>query len=178
MNSGRKGNRFVIRCILILIEIVICFLLQTAVFPALAFAGIVPDLLMTVVAANAYTRGRITGMLTGLACGLLVDCCYGSIIGLYGLLYMVTGYLCGCVVRFYASDDYTIPILLTAAGEFFYCVLYYAAEYLLRGQLQFGAYFMQIILPRILYTVVAAVPVYRGINSLHLRLWSREHKEE
>ncbi len=167
-----------IRFLLILIEVIVCFLLQTAVFPAFAFAGIVPDVLMIITAGNAYMRGRVTGMLTGLACGLLIDCCYGSIIGLCGLLYMVTGYLCGYAARFYAGDDYTIPILLTAAGEFLYCIMYYVAEYLLRGQLHIGAYFMQIILPKTLYTVVAAVFIYRIINRLHLRLWSREHKEE
>lgn len=167
-----------IRFIVTAIEIIICFLLQTAVFPQFAFAGIVPDLLMIITVGNAYTRGRISGLLTGLACGLFIDFCYGSVIGICGLLYMTTGYLCGYVSRFYAKDDYTMPVLLTAAGEFLYCLMYYIVEYLLRGKLHIGGYLLQIIIPKVLYTVVAAVILYRIMNGIHLRLARREQKEE
>ena len=59
-----------IRIIVIGIEIVICFLLQSSVFPHFELAGVVPDVLMILVVATAYTRGILPGLFTGLFSGL------------------------------------------------------------------------------------------------------------
>ena len=74
----------IIRFILVIIEILLFYLLQTSVFPYFALAGVVPDLLMILTVSVAFTRGRIQGMLTGLAAGLLMDFCFSSIVGFYG----------------------------------------------------------------------------------------------
>ena len=73
-----------IRFILVLLQLLFCFLLQSTVMPAISLAGVVPDLLLILVITVAYTRGRIPGMLTGLAAGLLMDFCFSSIVGFYG----------------------------------------------------------------------------------------------
>lgn len=168
----------VLRVIITIIEIILCFLLQTVVFTTYSPTGIIPDLLMVITIGNAFMRGRTTGLLTGFVCGLLLDCCYGSGMGLCALLYMVTGYLAGYVARFYLPDDYTLPTLLIAAGELLYCLMYYVTEYMLRGKLHIGTYFGQIILPKIAFTVFAGVFLYRIMNGVNLRLAARKPKEE
>lgn len=157
-----------IRFIIIITEIVLCFLLQTCVPAEYSALGAGPDLLMIVTVGNAYMRGRTTGLLTGFACGLLVDICYGSGLGLCALLYMVVGYFVGYAAKFYIPDDYTFPILLIAAGEFLYSTLYYAVEYMLRGQLRFGIYFTEIILPGVAFTLLSGIILYRIMNGLNV----------
>ena len=92
----------IIKAFIILIEIIIAYLLQTSVFTDLRLADVVPDILMILTASLAYIFGKRTGTLTGFACGMLIDCTYGSLIGLYALMYTVVGYVAG-----YAHKVYT-----------------------------------------------------------------------
>ena len=56
--------------------------------------------------------------------------------------------------------------------------MYYVTEYMLRGKLYIGTYFGQIILPKIAFTVLAGVFLYRIMNGVNLRLAARKPKEE
>lgn len=168
----------VVRIIVVGIQIVICFLLQSSVFPHFELAGVVPDLLMVLVVATAYTRGIFPGMFTGLFAGLLVDFCFGDVIGIYGLLYMFIGYLNGYSNKIYDRDDYTIPMILIAVSEFVYCFLYYVVEFLLRGRLNLGFYMYRIMLPRVIYTVLIGVIFYKLFHMVHVGLSRLMQKEE
>ena len=61
------------RKIILFIIITVCFLLQTTVFRALAFSNIGPNLLIIVVSAFGFMRGKKEGLWIGFFCGLLVD---------------------------------------------------------------------------------------------------------
>ena len=71
-----------IRILVIGIEIILSFLLQSTVFDHIRLAGVVPDILMILVVTIAYTRGTYPGLFTGLFAGLLVDFMYGDVIGI------------------------------------------------------------------------------------------------
>lgn len=166
-----------IRIIVTLIEILICYLLQSSVFPAFELANVVPDLLMILIVSNAYQRGVFPGMFTGLLCGLMVDCATGSVIGLYGLLYMFIGYLNGFSNKIYDHEDYTIPMVLIAVSEFAYCFFFYIFEFLMRGRLNVGYYLFRIALPKVIYTVLAGIVFYKLFHMIHhglLRLLRKE----
>lgn len=167
-----------IRILVIGIELIICFLLQSSVFPHFELAGVVPDFLMILVVTTAYTRGVIPGLFTGLFAGLLVDFCIGDLIGLYGLLYMIIGFLCGYSNKFYDRDDYIIPLVLTGISEFVYCFLYYIFEFLLRGRLNVGFYMYHVILPRVIYTVFIGVLLYKLLHMIHMGITKLLKKEE
>lgn len=77
------------------IVILMSFLVQTTILQKLALADVVPNLLLIITVTFGYMRGEKEGMFTGFFCGLLVDCVYGEIVGLYTLLYLVIGYLNG-----------------------------------------------------------------------------------
>jgi rod shape-determining protein MreD len=168
----------VIRIVVTLIEILICFLLQSSVFPAFALANVVPDLLIVLIVANAYSSGIFSGMFTGLFCGLLVDCMFGNVIGLYALIYMVIGYLNGYSNKIYDKEDVTIPLVLIAVSEFSYCFFYYIVEFLMRGRLNVGYYMFRIGLPCVIYTVLVGIIFYKLFNSINLRLLRFKYKEE
>ena len=95
-------KRFLITTVLIFI----CFLLQCTVFHALAFGGIVPNLLIVLTASFGFMRGEKTGLLIGFFCGLLVDIFFGNTIGFYALLYMYIGYMNGKFCTIFLSAGY------------------------------------------------------------------------
>ena len=175
MESERDDR--LIRVVIVFIELILCFLLQSTVMPAISLAGVVPDLLLILVITVAYTRGRIPGMLTGLAAGLLTDVCFNDMVGLCALFYLCIGYIAGYSQKIYDERDYTLPLLMILTGEFLYSFAYYVAYFLLRSRTEFGYYFVHLILPRMVYTVLAAVllyPLFHWIHRLVLRLAEKE----
>lgn len=159
------------RLIVYIIEILICFIIQSAMFHYIALADIMPNLLLILVVSTAYMRGRIPGMFVGLFCGLLVDFMYGSyVVGLCALLYLVIGYFVGFTNRFYSNDDYTLPLIIIAVSDFVNGFLYYIFEFLLRSRLNFLFYLRRLILPEIVYTVAVSVFLYKLLHMINNRL--------
>ena len=99
-----------IRCIVVLFEIVICYLLQSSVFPWFEMAGVVPNILLILVVSTAFFKGQNAGVLTGFLSGLLMDFCIGDVIGLFAALYMFIGYFNGYAVNIFDNDDYLLPL--------------------------------------------------------------------
>ena len=163
--------------IMSVIVIIVCFLLQSTVFQALSIAGVVPNLLLIVTVAAGYMHGRKNGIYVGLACGLLVDICYGDIIGLFGLMYMCIGYLNGYAHKVYFRDDYTMPIILVSISNLLYGFFYYVFLFLLRNRLNFFFYLRRIIFPELIYTVVVSIVLYKILHILNVKLERSAYKE-
>ena len=51
--------------------ILICFLLQSTVFPKITFFSVKPNLLIIVTASFGFMRGKKEGMFVGFICGLI-----------------------------------------------------------------------------------------------------------
>ena len=83
------------RKITVFLIIAVCYLLQSTVFQALSFASISPNLMIVVVSAFGFMRGKKEGLWIGFFTGLLLDVFTGSILGFYALLYMYVGYFNG-----------------------------------------------------------------------------------
>lgn len=166
------------RFIVYFIEIIVCFIIQSAAFPYLSLADIMPNLLLIVVVSAAYMRGRLTGLTIGLVSGLLVDLIYGNnIIGLYALMYLIIGYFMGFTNRIYSNDDYTFPIIFIGVSDLFYGFMYYVFQFLLRGKLNFLYYLRRFILPEMIYTVAVSILLYKLLHMIHNRL-ERKPEEE
>lgn len=166
------------KLIVYLLEIIICFVLQSSMFHYIQLADIMPNLLLILVAATAYMRGRMTGMMMGLFSGLLVDLMYGSyVIGLYALLYLIIGYFIGFTNKVYSRDDYTLPIIIIAISDFIYGFFYYVFEFLLRGRLNFLYYLRRFILPEIIYTIAISVFMYKLLHMINHRLYRKPDEE-
>ena len=70
-------------------------LAQTAIVRMVASEGLPTDLVLLVVIFAALSRGRVAGLWTGTAGGLLQDVLSGGIIGISGLAKSTTGVLIG-----------------------------------------------------------------------------------
>lgn len=165
------------RLIVYFLEIIICFVIQSSMFHYIALAGIMPNLLLILVVSIAYMRGSKDGLLVGFAGGLIVDFIFGDLIGLYAIFYILIGYYIGLVHKYYSEDDYTLPLILIAAGDLVYGFFYYIFEFLLRGRLNFLYYLRRFIVPEIIYTVAVSVILYKLLHMINNRL-NRKIDEE
>lgn len=149
-------KRFLITTVLIFI----CFLLQCTVFHTLAFGGIIPNLMIVLTASFGFMRGEKTGLLIGFFCGILIDIFFGNTIGFYALLYMYIGYMNGKFSAIFYPQDIKLPIALILGSDCFYGLVCYVIMFLLRSRFEFAYYFVHIILPEIVYTIVVTIFLY------------------
>ncbi len=160
------------------IEVFMSFLLQSTVFVWLSVGHAVPDLLLIVTVAAGYQNSRITGMVTGFFCGLLLDISSGGVLGIYALFYMLIGYTCGKFNKYYIQRDWFVPLGLIAAAEFALCTLIYIFGYLINGDTRFLRYVRSIFLPKMLYTVIIAIVYYLILTFLYEHVINRNAEDE
>ncbi len=158
------------RKITVFIIIAICYLLQTTVFQALSFASISPNLLIIVVSAFGFMRGKKEGLYIGFFCGLLLDIFSGSVLGIYALLYMYIGYVNGYFRKMFYPEDIKLPMLLIAGSDISCSLLIYFFFFLFRKRLDFQYYFLNIIIPELVYTMLVTIFLYVIVLKINQRL--------
>ena len=156
--------------------IIICFILQNTVFQALALASISPNLLVILTSSMGLMRGKKEGMLVGFLCGFLLDIFYGDLFGFYALVYMYIGYVNGFFNKIFYDDDIKLPMLVISASEFLYSLIVYVFLFLIRTRFNFGYYFIHIIIPELVYTIVVTLFLYRLINGVNRKLEQPEKR--
>ena len=156
--------------------IFICFLLQSTIFHKLSLGGIIPNLMIILTASYGFMRGRKSGLLIGFFSGLLMDIFFSDVLGFYALLYMYIGYLNGVFKKMFYPEDIKLPIALIVGSDFLYNILIYLISFFLRGRFQFIYYFLNIIVPEMVYTIIATCILY-PLLLLSERLLERNNKE-
>jgi rod shape-determining protein MreD len=145
--------------------LIVAFTLQTSVFFFFPLADITPNLLLLVVVAAGFMRGRKAGMTIGFFAGLLVDIFFGEYLGAYAFIYMVFGFVNGFFNHLFYAEDLVLPIVLIAANDFIYGNVIYLIFYLMRSRWNYLFYLKRIILPEAVYTTIAGLVLY------YLILW-------
>lgn len=162
----------------IFILIIVCFILQSTVFRALDFAGIVPNLMIILTAAFGFMRGENEGIVIGFFCGLLIDIVFGDILGFYALLFMYIGFLNGKFNRIFYPEDIKLPIGLILISDLSYSMICYVLLFLLNGKFHFLYYLKNIILPEMVYTIVITCALYPIILFINNKLEFRERRRK
>lgn len=161
-----------------IILIIISFILQCTVFRALAIQSIVPNILIILTACIGFMQGERYGVFTGFFCGLLLDIFFFEVIGFYALLYMYIGYMNGLFHNIFYPDDIKLPLIMVTVSDLLYSVVVYVLLFLLRSRFHFGYYFLNIMIPELVYTIFVAV-IFYPLLLLITRLFRRgERKEE
>lgn len=126
-------------------------LAQWSVVPALAVAGVTPDLPLIVTVLSALRYGPETGCLVGFVAGLLQDTAGGGLLGVQALTKALAGFGIGLLVGrlWVASPLVQVPslVLLTIAEG----ILRYALLQFFHFPASFGALMLHVILPQALY---------------------------
>ena len=165
-----------LRKVIIFLFILISFILQCSVFGSLAFAGIIPNLMVILTSSFGFMRGEKEGLVIGFFCGLLTDIFFGNFLGFYALVLMYIGYLNGKFSRIFYPEDLKLPIALIVVSDLSYGVICYVLLFLLRRRFEFIYYFSHIIMPEMLYTIVVTIFLYPLILKVNEKLEAREKR--
>lgn len=141
--------------------ILVTFLLQSTVFPAIPFFNVTPNLLLILTVSFGFVHGRRTGLWVGFLCGLLIDLFYGNLFGFYSLVYMYIGYLNGLLYQVFFDEDIKVPMILVAVSDFGYNLVFYVIQFAFRMRFDFSAYLLHTILPEMVFTVLLSILLYR-----------------
>ena len=100
-------------------------------------------------------------MYYGLLSGLLMDLFYSGPFGFYTLIFIYLGYVKGICTKYYYEDYITLPLILSVLNDLAYNLYIYVFRFLIRKRLGIGYYFMNLMLPEIIFTVVTTLLIYR-----------------
>lgn len=165
-------RRFLVSIVLI----ILCFLLQSTVFKALNFGGISPNLTIVLTASFGFMRGEKTGLIFGFFCGLLSDIFFGSVLGLYAMIYMYIGYMNGKFNRVFFPEDIKLPLALIIGSDFSFGLLCYVILFLMRGRFHFTYYLIHIIMPEVVYTILVTLILYPIVLWVNQKLEDAEQR--
>ena len=157
------------KILIIALVIYVSFLLQTSIFSKYRLAGVTPNILICVVATYGFMSGRKQGILVGFFTGLLLDMFSGSIFGIYAMMYMYIGFLNGLFKKQFFGDDLRLPMFLIGMSDLLYGISSYFVFIAIRAKYNFSFYFMNLILPEVVYTLLVSIFVYYAI--LYLNNW-------
>ena len=76
------------------------------------------------------------------------------------MIYIVLGFLTGLTYQRLTTDVPLIPILMAFFCELFYHMYIYIFRFLVRNRMNFGYYFMNIIFPEVVITVVVSIILF------------------
>lgn len=99
--------------------LVTALLLQTVVAPAVAVAGLAPDLVVLTVLAAGLLEGPGSGLRYGFAAGLAVDLLASgeTILGTSALVFLLVGYSAGAARPYLAANELLGQTLASAVGS-------------------------------------------------------------
>lgn len=143
------------------IMIIIAYLLQTVVFPC--FLYLTPNVLLILVVFLGVMNDQYTGILTGFAAGLLLDCMFGRMPGGYALLYMLIGFVSGLCHRNFYGNSLLLPTGLLAVMDVSFGMIVYLCVSFMHHGFHIFRYLRSIILPEMIYTVFVGILLYKII---------------
>lgn len=149
------------RIIFNILMIVLAFTVQNCIFPLLPFLSASPNLLLILTFSFGFIHGKEAGMYYGLLAGLLMDLFYSGPFGFYTLIFIYVGYVNGICTKYYYEDYITLPLILSVANDLAYHLYIYVFRFLIRRRLDIGYYFLNLMLPEIIFTVVTTLLIYR-----------------
>lgn len=161
--------------LLVFIIIISCFILQTSILPMILSSDITPNLMIIVTASYGFMFGDRKGMCIGFVCGLLSDIYFGPLIGFEAGVYAVIGYFSGKFQKILYVEDLAFPLSLIAVCDFVYGFLTFVFLFAMRNRLFMRAFLMQRMLPEMVYTLLAALPLYPLLRFLYNRYMRKKH---
>ena len=161
--------------LLVFIIIISCFILQTSILPMILSSDITPNLMIIVTASYGFMFGDRKGMCIGLVCGLLSDIYFGPLIGFEAGVYAIIGYFSGKFQKILYVEDLAFPLSLIAVCDFVYGFLTFVFLFAMRNRLFMRAFLMQRMLPEMVYTLLAALPLYPLLRFLYNKYMRKKH---
>lgn len=168
--------RKVLNFVIVVVTILASFTIQTSVLPYLKAGGVTANLMIVVTCAFSFLLGETPGLFLGLFAGLLSDLMFGPMFGFYGAVYALIGFLCGKFKRLLFVEGLGFPVVMVAVSDLVYSFLSYVFLFLIRNRLFLADFFVQLMLPEMIYTCVVTVPVFPVITWVYHKFMEPNHE--
>ncbi|MBQ9886016.1 MAG: rod shape-determining protein MreD [Lachnospiraceae bacterium] len=164
------------RILFTMIVIIIGFVLQNGVFNQMTWTSIVPNILLMITCTFGFMRGRQTGILVGVVCGLLTDISLGGTFGINTLFFAYLGWFNGLFFKMFFMDYIVFPMLMIVLSDVMYGVYMYVVKILVNGRLNFGFYLSHVIIPEAIYTFAVTILLCHIILVINFKLEEKEKR--
>ncbi|MBQ7063812.1 MAG: rod shape-determining protein MreD [Firmicutes bacterium] len=151
--------------------------LEATVMQRIRLAGVVPNLSVCVVVSAALLYGSAFGRRLGLAVGLIQDLLFMRFTGFFGLLFFLAGHIAGQFKDGFEQNNLFMALSITALIDFAFSAVCYLLLHFFQGRINVMDYFRDLILPELIYTMLAALPVYllvRAVGIISDRITERK----
>ena len=165
------------RKITVFIIIGVCYLLQTTFFEHTFLCIHITkpsDYRNIVLWFYAWTQRRAFYRFFSADC--LLDIFGGGVLGFYSLLYMYIGYINGMFRKLFYPEDIKLPLVLIAGSDLSCNLLIYFIMFLFRNRYDFNYYFLQLMIPELVYTMVITIFLYFIILKINQKLEAIEKR--
>jgi rod shape-determining protein MreD len=151
--------------------VLVALVLQVAVFPHLAWDGIVPNFCLLVVVAAALVRGPGFAATLGFFAGLALDLAPPAdhVAGRWALALVIVGYVAG-LMRQDTRSSATTVVATVAASSFIGTSVYALSGVVLGDAVAGGGDLLRVILVALLWDVLLTPLVLPGVMRLLTRL--------
>jgi rod shape-determining protein MreD len=142
-------------------------ILQLTIIPLFAVRETIPDLILIVVIAGTLKHGRVFGILSGFAAGLLYDSFGTGLLGLSSLAYSAAAYIVGVLANEQLERRVTTILSVFVAAMLCHGILYHTIL-LLGTNIGFWTTFISYTIPGTVYTLLFVAIIHLLIPRL---LW-------
>jgi len=151
--------------------VVVALILQVAIFPHLAWEGIVPNFCLLVVVAAALVRGPAFAATLGFFAGLMLDLAPPAdhVAGRWALALVVVGYVAG-LMRQDTKASATTVVATVAVSSFVGTSVYALTGVVLGDAVAGGGDLVRVIVVALLWDVLLTPLVLPGVMRLFGRL--------
>ncbi|OON94695.1 MAG: rod shape-determining protein MreD [Candidatus Epulonipiscioides saccharophilum] len=155
--------------------LIFSFTLQNTLGDSIRIADIAPNFLIMIVVAFSILRGEKEGAIIGFLAGFIYDIPYNYIFGMYTIIYMSIGYICGKLHPFCYRENRILPLMCTVFSSLFFSSVN-ILRFVLIGNINFSYFYLRIVLPELVYTTLLTLVVYRCIYFINSKLEEHEKK--
>ena len=148
--------------------IFIAFVIQTSIIPSIPFIYATPNLLLIIVFTYGLLYGEEIGTIVGIVCGFIFDMYFDEDFGVYILIYASLGYANGLLNNLFYGNNINFPMILSIINSFIFNLFIFFIHFLIRGNYNFLYCFEYIMIPNIIFTLVATIIIYKYLYKFNM----------
>ncbi|MBQ7915381.1 MAG: rod shape-determining protein MreD [Firmicutes bacterium] len=139
---------------------IVLLCLESTVLHYIKIYGIIPNLTLCMVVSCSLLFGSTFGRRLGLVIGLIQDVLFLDVLGFFTLLYFLLGQIAGLFKNGFDQNNLLLSLGLTALFDLLFSGICYLFFHFFQGRIDVMYFLTSTILPELIYTLIASIPVY------------------
>ena len=154
------------------------FVLEVSLMPYFAFRGVGPDFLLIFAVSLTILQGTRLGVFSAFCFGLLEDIVIGSFFGVHTLAKMTAAFVCGLLCNRVFREQTVLPLVSSLGAATIQYSVILGMVYLLGYNPSVSSTVGDILLPRMVYNFIFALPIHRLVIMLCDNYWPGQRSKE